>query len=1148
MTISRWIAFTLAASAVLAACDEAQPKAKLATADVTAADAADTTVSTGGDQATAEDLARGPEVADVPEEVATADGAQGQDIQGEDGDSAVAEATDTVTATDTAQTDTAEADTDTAQTETAQADTETAETDTAQTDTDTPQTDTAETDTGPVATDSTAEVNDTVAGDSSVPAPIYGGLTEPCDGAAACPAGKVCDPAAHACVGCLTHSDCGGGALCLQQTCKKTAVCKSDKDCKTFNQVCDMKASACTDCVQQADCAGGQQCLNGQCKDTATCKSSKDCKAGICDAASGSCVDCVQSSDCDAGQFCIAGANLCANALCQGGTCSGDSWFACLPDGSGYAAAKPCQDGNFCTADSCKAGGCVYLSTAATCQDANPCTADGCDPAKGCTHSPTAGACDDGQPCTQDDACKAGNCQGTAANCDDANSCTEDNCAGKSGCVHAPIDAKSCNADDNPCTALDSCSKGVCTAGVPKVCPGLGPCSTGNCEIATGMCKYSAAAGSCDDGNPCTASDACADGVCAGGKTKSCDDKNPCTADTCDSKGECSFAPSSGPCEDGNPCTSGDSCSAGSCAGQPIDAAKVCDDSNPCTGDACSPVGGCTHLAKAGQSCSDGSDCTSGDSCGSDGKCKGGTSVCTCKTDADCAATQGSNLCLGSSVCETTPGAGSKCVLKAGSEVKCDSSKDGACAANTCVPATGKCAMAPKNSGGPCDDGDSCTANDSCKDGGCAGSAGGSCTDNDECTLESCVSGKGCTTTGSKTCNDGNPCTIDYCKSPSGCATFQNIGSCEDGDACTTGDTCSGNACKSGGPLNCDDKNDCTADSCDAKLGCQHAAVANKPCSDGDSCTSGDACANGVCKGAVSATCDDGNPCTKDVCGTKGCESTPLADGDSCGSGQVCKTGLCVKFCLNDGMCPGGCVCGTGTCAYPEWTVDGELPFTPGDVVGYHPYYDEYWSASVVPGAKLAITRYDTAGKVTGSFEVNNLGGFGFNYVNDLAGDLDSPRWYMVAQAGNQSRAAGFKGPGEPEMWSLQPEFQVFGSSYGGLWANPAAIAFLGAIKTGDGYNPVDARDKLTGKNVDQGKGQFVPGMTAYNAERWGDKILVASGSNSPTMTLYKDVTYLQLGTKFGLVSFRSIVVRKDRICLASKGSSTCYAMAKACK
>ncbi len=135
----------------------------------------------------------------------------------------------------------------------------------------------------------------------------------------------------------------------------------------------------------------------------------------------------------------------------------------------------------------------------------------------------------------------------------------------------------------------------------------------------------------------------------------------------------------------------------------------------------------------------------------------------------------------------------------------------------------------------------------------------------------------------------------------------------------------------------CDDKLDCTADSCipggvcawklkpafcliggvcradgDKKAGdaCSVCAAATAPktwsvaadgsaCDDSDACTFNDVCKSSNCKGEV-VQCDDKNPCTADVCTPKtGCSYPPVDgnpacdDGNACTSGDKCAVGLC---------------------------------------------------------------------------------------------------------------------------------------------------------------------------------------------------------------------------------------------------------------
>ena len=105
-----------------------------------------------------------------------------------------------------------------------------------------------------------------------------------------------------------------------------------------------------------------------------------------------------------------------------------------------------------------------------------------------------------------------------------------------------------------------------------------------------------------------------------------------------------------------------------------------------------------------------------------------------------------------------------------------------------------------------------------------------------------------------------------------------------------------------GAVSSCDDGQSCTTDACNAKTGgCSHVpAATGSTCDDSNACTSLDACsAVGLCAG-VSATCDDGTPCTTDVCNpfTAACEhvNRPVAcdDGNPCTQTDWCSGGACV--------------------------------------------------------------------------------------------------------------------------------------------------------------------------------------------------------------------------------------------------------------
>ena len=107
----------------------------------------------------------------------------------------------------------------------------------------------------------------------------------------------------------------------------------------------------------------------------------------------------------------------------------------------------------------------------------------------------------------------------------------------------------------------------------------------------------------------------------------------------------------------------------------------------------------------------------------------------------------------------------------------------------TCVQ--GKCAKG-LITGGPCDDNNPCTQQDTCQNGTCGGTLN-ACNDNNPCTLNNC------------NLNNGN------CQNPAG----PDGGVCTDNNPCTNPDACKSSAC-TGGAVPCNDLNPCTTDACSA--------------------------------------------------------------------------------------------------------------------------------------------------------------------------------------------------------------------------------------------------------------------------------------------------------------------------------------------
>ena len=386
-------------------------------------------------------------------------------------------------------------------------------------------------------------------------------------------------------------------------------------------------------------------------------------------------------------------------------------------------------------------------------------------------------------------------------------------------------------------------------------------CSKAICQSKTGQCAQTPVNGSCEDGKVCTEKDACANGSCLG-LTKDCSDGIACTTDSCKEPFGCVSLPG---------------------------AASSCDDGNLCTQDSCDAKLGCKTSALSGL-CDDDSACTASDTC-KGGTCAGSKIDCddgnpctadSCDKAKGCQFTPAAQPCSDGNACSKQDAcAQGKCI---GIKVICDDGNP--CTDDGCSPSSG-CSAASNTA--TCDDANACTTKDVCKGGSCSGGLG-ACSDGNVCTDDACISGK--------------------------CAYLNNAAECSDGNACTSGDGCSSGKCAGTGKLDCDDKNPCTADSCDAGSGCSHAANA-APCDDGSACTLNDACVNGQCAG-TQKKCEDGSPCTDDSCDAKtGCSAVAntaaCSDGDLCTVGDKCAQSKCESGKSKD--CSDGNACTTDSCA-----------------------------------------------------------------------------------------------------------------------------------------------------------------------------------------------------------------------------------------
>jgi len=401
----------------------------------------------------------------------------------------------------------------------------------------------------------------------------------------------------------------------------------------------------------------------------------------------------------------------------------------------------------------------------------------------------------------------------TTAVCDDGNSCTIDTCLEPDQCQHGPVLAKTACNDGDGCTTKDYCADSTCQ-GAPVVCPpDSNACTVAKCEASKG-CTQVAIAGPCDDKNPCTKLDACVSGSCVGGQALDCNDNDTCTDDVCVASLGCVHPLAAG-----------------------------CNDANSCTADSCTLAAGCAHEDLfEGAACEDGDSCTVWDFCSF--------------------AAADKLICLG------------------GPAPTCDDGN--VCTKDSCA-APGGCAHTANN--GACDDFDPCTGPDLCAGDYCIGGLAKICADDgNACTVDYCVS----------MAPAGMPAGATV--AADGCVHQGIAGVCSDGNPCTAGDVCVAAMCLPGTENGCDDKNGCTLDACLAAGACSHTPEGNaEPCDDASVCTSADTCDadTGDCVG-IAENCSDSDPCTADVCdATLGCAHPPLCDdGDAC-TQDLCAAGSC---------------------------------------------------------------------------------------------------------------------------------------------------------------------------------------------------------------------------------------------------------------
>ncbi len=508
-----------------------------------------------------------------------------------------------------------------------------------------------------------------------------------------------------------------------------------------------------------------------------------------------------------------------------------------------------------------------------------------------------ATACDDGDPCTEKTTCQ----------CSDS-SCGDIQCKGG-------IDSCGCknNADCSKLDDGDLCNgTWFCDAsGDPTVCkpnpatvvkcPPLfdDPCNVAICNPLTGLnaaglCDVTPTADgtACDDGKLCTVGDKCVGGKCTEGVgTCECQQNSDCKDDgnLCNGLQYCDKAQFPFKCKI-NPgsivtCSKGDDSVCGT---------NTCD---PKTGD-------CALLAMPdGGKCDDNNYCTVGDHCDK-GKCAAGENTCGCLKDGDCSKFEAKNKCLGKVFCNLqlfwgAPGGlyGAAAltdggVALAGKISDALGTADGVLvfdekgvvqqqvaglevynvgfAGIVALPTGGAVEFGSIPGAGPLTRRHDANWNEVWNNPVHTGLAFNE------------YNGAAITASGTaifvgRSLVDG----IGGEKIGKGVLIREHLSHSQT----LTEPVCTADApCQSGG--------------CDVTYGCVSAPTA-APCTDYNYCSSGDTCNQGVCDETKLTDCDDGNPCTEDVCATGGgCYGKPAKVGEICAADKTCDAGA------NCGKCP----------------------------------------------------------------------------------------------------------------------------------------------------------------------------------------------------------------------------------------------------
>jgi len=425
-----------------------------------------------------------------------------------------------------------------------------------------------------------------------------------CNGDGSCqqqPASGACDDG-NVCTGAdaCANGQCKGSA---DKACNDNNPCTADL-CDATKGCIAKPADPGTACADDGNPCTLDQCASGVCAHTAApgtvacADDGNPCTVDQC--AAGQCAHPAAA----AGAPCPDDNLVCTDDVCSGvGSCShppSKVGTAC-PDDGDACTGDECDGAGVCAhpvgKGMCKIGGvCVAAGGK---NPANPCQA--CDPSvtQAAFVNKDGLACSDDNACTTGDTCSGGACKGSAKSCSSLDSaCAVGQCGALGACAAVPKPSGTSCSDGNPCTAVDVCNGAGSCAGKPVDCSALSDgCNTGLCANGACIKQQKPANTGCSDNNACTTNDVCTAGVCIG-KGIDCTGKtDACNTGAC-SNGACVAQPKANNtvCDDGSPCTVSDKCSAGKCAGSST--ADVNEPNNSSPGKAITDKSDCDALAQ----------------------------------------------------------------------------------------------------------------------------------------------------------------------------------------------------------------------------------------------------------------------------------------------------------------------------------------------------------------------------------------------------------------------------------------------------------------------------------------------------------------------------------------------------------------------